>query len=157
MKAGVLQNLLQQQKSSKEFLTNALIEKQILGQKRKLLFDEIYNDVVSVPLYGIVSNGKQWVFTKTQYRNDNTTNIHRSHEYEINLNNPTVEQISTVVSKIMNIVFSQMTALDNSQPYKLRKIHEISTETIQEIEQQFVQCIEDEEARQSKTDEEDEE
>lgn len=44
----------------------------------------------------------------------------------------------------MNIVISQITMVNDSQPYKARKIHDKSCEEIQELEQQLAASVEKE-------------
>lgn len=126
LKDGVLQNLLQL-RSGQEFLANALVTTSLTGKKREQEFDNILEDIVSVPSFGVVSNGKVWIFTKTVCDpiDGFKSTIVRSHPYPISLDQTdlNVTEISKVISKITQIIYSQIQNIDGSEKYKRRKLH----------------------------------
>ncbi len=110
---GIIQNLLQQH-ASLEFLSNILIDIDIVGLDRKRKFNETFEDIrLSFPTFGIVSTGSEWIFTKCvrQAEPKEKTKIYRSNTVSINFNNnqsltdlePTLRKILYIISNIMNV------------------------------------------------------
>ena len=126
LKDGVLQNLLQL-RSGQEFLANALVTTSLTGKKREQEFDSILGDIVSVPSFGVVSNGKNWMFTRTVCDPDDgfKSIIVRSRAYPISLDQTDldVSEISKVISMVTQIIYTQIQNIDGSEKYKKRKLH----------------------------------
>jgi hypothetical protein len=134
----IVQNLLQQQ-ASLQFLSAILFDAGgIVGVKRSRkehdLFDELH---ASTPTFGIVSNGREWIFTKchgVQGRPMERTSIQRSctncilytADYP---NNTRDDMMKTILFTITNMIIMQV---ENAQKNPvMRKIRDIFANPIQ--------------------------
>jgi hypothetical protein len=126
---GIIQNLLQQQ-ASLEFLSNILIDSDIVGMDRKRVFSETFEDIrLSFPTYGIVSTGSEWIFTKCVRRNvpSEKTKIYRSNTISITYNSnqtlldlePTIRKILYAISNIMIVQIENVKEFDPSKKLKI--------------------------------------
>jgi hypothetical protein len=126
---GIIQNLLQQQ-ASLEFLSNILIDSDIVGMDRKRVFSETFEDIrLSFPTYGIVSTGSEWIFTKCVRRNvpSEKNKIYRSNTISITYNSnqtlldlePTIRKILYAISNIMIVQIENVKEFDPSKKLKI--------------------------------------
>jgi hypothetical protein len=136
IKEGIIQNLLQQ-RASLDFLSNILLDFNLTGRKRKEKFDEIYNDVASVPTCGIVSTGEKWVFTICERQLDGKTRVTQSNEISIKLDGSEEElttSLEVLLSKIAYLIHRQIEKLTKSEALNKRRKSLPSTHCILEAE-----------------------
>jgi len=122
IKEGIIQNLLQQ-RASLDFLSNTLTDFNLTGRKRKEQFDEIFNDVASVPTCGIVSTGEKWVFTVCE-RQSGKTDVIQSSEISIKLDGSEEElttSLGVLLSKIAYLVHRQIEMMTNCEALNKRR------------------------------------
>ncbi len=173
LKNGILQNILQQ-RSAKEFLAKVVIDPSLTGSERKRVYEETFLSLVPIPSYGIVSDGSNWIFTKTIYdTTSKKTIIIQSSSYNI-LPELTKDNIKTLISRILGIIHVQLAVIEENAVYKKFKHAKIeprertlgrevtvATEVIQELKntfhpqrkEEYDDCLEDENTRED--DEED--
>lgn len=123
MKEGIIQNLLQQ-RASLEFLSNTILDGALTGRKRKERFDEIFNDVASVPTCGIVSTGEKWLFTVCDRLPDGKTRVTQSKEISLKLDGSEKElttSLEVLLSEIANLVHRQIERLTKSKALNKRR------------------------------------
>ena len=68
VKNGIVQNLVQQY-ASHEFIASVLVASDSVGFKRKREYDKHLKALETIPTYGIVTNSKEWVFTRCIRKN----------------------------------------------------------------------------------------
>jgi hypothetical protein len=120
-----------------DFLSNILLDFNLTGRKRKEKFDEIFNDVASVPTCGIVSTGEKWVFTVCERQPDGKTRVIQSNEISIKLDGSEEElttSLEVLLSKIANLIHRQIEKLTKSEALNKRRKSLPSTTSILEAE-----------------------
>jgi hypothetical protein len=127
---GIIQNLLQQQ-ASLEYLSNILINADVVGLERKRKFHEIYDELhMSLPTFGVVSNGSEWIFTKCIGNKNHfieKTSIAISNTIKINYSEHTVHELEDTIKRILftitNMIIIQIENVkDNPVIQKIRSI-----------------------------------
>ena len=134
---GILQNLLQQV-ASVEYCSNLLLDSNIVGLERKKRFRAINDELrLSLPTYGIVSTGFDWVFSKCigQEENENAkTEICISDNISISYDkNKKIDDLDKTIRQIVyaisNILIIQINNAENSQvlkKYKKQGVNSVS-------------------------------
>lgn len=129
---GIIQNLLQQ-RASQQMLANTLIDFNAIGENRKRLFKEAFEEVAETATYGIASTGTQWVFSKTKYINENATDVFLSDEITLDFSNIDAGKIKSLLSRISNIILTQIHDISKNKKLEERRRRFIPTNEVEVI------------------------
>jgi hypothetical protein len=126
---GILQNLLQQ-RASQEFLSNTLLSdnasnEHFVGYDRKRKFNEIFKDIASIPTFGIVSTGSEWVLTKLLYNSvTEKSSLQISHKITVSLAATEVvifEEMKKLILKLANLILQHVENVRGSEKFQFQR------------------------------------
>jgi hypothetical protein len=120
---GILQNVMQQ-RAAQEYVSNILVGDKY-GLERKRKFEEVFQDIASVPSYGIISTGATWVLTKvTYFETTKQSELSISDPIEVSLdsNEDNLKSLLTkLIQKLTHIIVSQVNHILNNENFQSRR------------------------------------
>ena len=126
--SALLQNILQQ-RSAQEFQAMALwkVANDRCKKRKYIEEDETFAEILKLGSYGIVSNGAEWIFNKLFLGNPDDPHlmhkVYMSNKYCITLTNPTVEEVTAVLSRICSIINRRLGNIGEIEVYKRVKLN----------------------------------
>lgn len=142
-----------QQQASLEMFTHVLVPIDTPENDRKRKFDELYDIVLKIPTYGIVTNGHEWQFLKLQrfHRSDGhfITNIRQSslHYLQLKPENDQASmqaqfnQLQELLFVISGVLKLQISAVYNNQQFQSVK-RAVRDDVIESLSAKFCHNIE---------------
>ncbi len=122
---SINQNLVQQ-KSSLEYISGLLVDKNLNGKRYRDEYEDIYKEISTLETYGLVTNGRVWLFTKLFYHN-NAWCWSRSKEIFINFDHRLKDDTKIILELITSLILNQIKNIDSNNKLVKYKSHDPSS------------------------------